>query len=345
MAAPPAPQVTVAAPLVHSVDVHDEAVGRFEAVQSIDISAQVSGRLAAVHFDDGQMVEAGDVLFTIDPAPFAAAVSQAEAERARAAAMRDLAAEERRRAETLVDQDAISREEFDRRASGAAEATAALNAAQARLEAARIDLGYTTITAPIDGRVSDRRIDPGNLVSANDSLLTTIVSVDPIHISFAVTPEVASTMGRPGMGAVQQVRFRLEGESAFTHSGRVDFIDNQVDPRTGVVRMRAVVDNPDGRFSPGQFVRVQFSRGSIANAMLVPEAAVSSDQNFKYVLVVNAENVVEPRPIGAGPVVDGLRVVQGGLQAEDRVIVAGGQAAYPGTLVSTTPGKIELAAR
>lgn len=345
-APPAAPEVTVAEPLVHSVDVYGDVVGRFAAVQAVAITPQVTGRLAEVLFQDGQTVRAGEPLFRIDPAPFAAAVDQAEAEVARVRALGALAQEERRRAENLIALDAMSQEEFDRRAGGAEETAAAVRSAQARLEAARIDLGYTTILAPIDGRVSDRRIDVGNLVSANESLLTTVVSQDPIHIEFGVAPDVATAIGRPdAQGAGAAVQFRLEGESGFAHAARIDFVDNAVDPNSGVVRMRAVVENPDGRFAPGQFVRVQFAQSHIAAATLVPETAVSSDQNVKFVLVVNADNVVEARPIGAGPVVDGMRVVEQGLGAADRVVVGGAQRAYPGTQVTTTPGKIELAAR
>lgn len=346
-AAPALPEVTVASPLTRSVDVYDEVVGRFEAVQAVEISPQVDGRLAEVHFVDGQTVTAGDPLFTIDPAPFAAAVAQAEAQLAGAQAQRALAEEETRRAETLFSHNAVSREEFDRRSRGAEEAAAAVRAAEAQLETARIDLGYTTIVAPIDGRVSDRRIDPGNLVAAGESVLTMIVSEDPIYIAFAVTPDIVSALGRPDPADVAgvAVEIRLEGESEFAHRGRIDFVDNHVDSRTGVVRMRAVVENPDGRFTPGQFARVRFARERIANAVLVPEAAVSSDQNMKYVLVVNGENVVEPRPITTGPVVEGMRVVEGGLGTADRVIVGGGQRAYPGMQVSPSTGAIEFAER
>jgi RND family efflux transporter MFP subunit len=346
-AAPPAPEVTVASPLTRSVNVYDEVVGRFEAVQAVEIRAQVSGRLAKVHFEDGQTVRAGDVLFTIDPAPFAAAAAEAEAELARAQALGALAQDESRRAETLVGHDAISQEEYDRRIRAAEEAAASLRAAQAQLEATRIDLGYTTITAPVDGRISDRRIDAGNLVAAGESLLTTVVSENPIYADFAVTPEVASALGRPtGDNATDAtVQIRLEGETEFAHAGRIDFVDNRVDPQSGLVRMRAVVDNPEGRFAPGQFVRVRFARSRVENAVLVPEMAVSSDQNAKYVLVVNADNIVEPRPIGAGPVVDGMRIVETGLGSEDRVIVGGAQRAYPGTQVTSTSTEIEFASR
>jgi RND family efflux transporter MFP subunit len=346
-AAPALPEVTVAAPLIESVNVYEDVVGRFAAVQSIEIRPQVSGRLSAVHFEDGQQVRAGDPLFTIDPAPFQAAADRARAELARTEAQREVARAEFRRAESLVGRDAISEEEFDRRRRGVEEADAAVHASEAALRAAEIDVGYTTITAPIDGRVSDRRVDPGNLVGAGDSLLTTLVTQSPIHAEFAVAPALAAVLPRPGAEPADAgiVTIKLEGESEFAHEGRIDFIDNQVDPRTGVVRVRAVLDNPDGRFAAGQFVRVRFTRSRIDDAVLVPDTAVSSDQNLKLVMVVNAQDVIEPRPIVAGPVVDGLRIVQSGLEGEERVIIGGGQRAYPGMQVTATPGRIELASR
>ncbi len=344
--APPPPEVTVAEPVVGSVDIYDEVVGRFAAVQSIEVRPQVSGRLAAVSFIDGEVVRAGDPLFTIERDPFEAAVAGAEAELARARAQLALARQELARADTLTARGTMPQEEHDRRARAAAEADAAVKAADAQLHRARIDLDYADIAAPIGGRISDRRVDPGNLVAAGETLLTTIVSQDPIHVEFAVTPEVAALLGRPGGGrAGAPVRVRLEGESEFVHEGRIDFVDNQVDPRSGVVRLRAVLDNHEGRFAPGQFVRVRFARARIDDAILVPDTAVSSDQTFKYVLIVNAEDVVEPRPIAAGPVVDGMRVVSAGLAGEERVIVGGGQTAYPGMQVTATSRSVDVASR
>jgi RND family efflux transporter MFP subunit len=343
--APMLPEVTVAEPLVETVNVYEDVVGRFAAVQSIEIRPQVSGRLAEVHFVDGQEVKAGDPLFTIDPAPFQAAVDRAKAELARAEALREVARAEHRRAEALVGRDAISQEEFDRRRRAAEEADAAVQASEAAVRSAEIDLGYTTIAAPIDGRISDRRVDPGNLVGAGESLLTTLVTQDPIHVEFAVVPALAAALPRPGAQGDGTVSIKLEGEAEFAHEGRIDFIDNQVDPRSGVVRVRAVVANPDGRFAAGQFVRVRVTRARIDDAVLVPDTAVSSDQNLKLVMVVNAQDVIEPRPIVAGPVVDGLRIVQSGLAGEERVIIGGGQRAYPGMQVAPTPGRIELASR
>lgn len=350
-AAPPPPDVRVAAPAVGAVDVYGEVIGRFEAVQTIEVRAQVSGRLTVIHFRDGQDVQAGDPLFTIDPAPFAAAADLAEAEEERALTHLALARDEARRSEALVNRNVISQEEHDRRMHAAEGAEAAVRGAHARLETARIDLGYTVIATPINGRVSDRRIDAGNLITAGDTLLTTLVSQGPIHVTFAVSPDVAAALGRPNAEtsvARSQgvpVQIKLEGEAEFTHAGRVDFVDNYVSPRSGVVRMRAVLDNPDGQFTPGQFARVRFTKVRIDNALLVPEAAVFSDQNFKYVLVVTAENTVDHRAIVAGPLVNGMRVVESGLAREDHVIVGGSQRAYPGQQVTPTLEPIELAAR
>jgi RND family efflux transporter MFP subunit len=343
---PPPPEVTVAAPVVDTVEVYEEVVGRFTAVNAIEIRAQVSGRLAEVLFEDGQQIQAGDPLFVIERAPFEAAVAAAEAELARVEAQATQARQELSRAETLTARGTMSQEQHDLRARAAHEANAAVHAAEARLQSARIDLGYADIAAPIDGRISDRRIDVGNLVGAGESLLTTLVSENPIHVEFAVTPEIAGAIARPqGSAPGAPVSVRLEGETEYAHAGRLDFIDNQVDPRSGVVRLRARLDNDDGLFTPGQFARVRFSRARIEDAVLVPDTAVSSDQNLKYVLLVNAEDIVEPRPIAIGPVVDGLRVVYDGLAGGERVIVAGGQRAYPGMQVTATPGRINVASR
>jgi RND family efflux transporter MFP subunit len=340
------PQVTVAEPVVQSVDVYQDVVGRFTAVQAVEIRPQVSGRLAKVDFTDGQSVHAGDPLFQIERDPFDAAVAGAEGELARAKAQAAQAHLELSRAQTLVARGTASKDEQDQRADTAAQADAAVRVAEASLRTAQINLGYTAIAAPIDGRASDHRVDAGNLVAAGGSLLTTIVSQDPIHIEFAVTPETASLLAAAARGpAGAVVGVKLEGEKEFAHQGRIDFVDNQVDMKSGVVRLRAVLDNKDGRFAPGQFVRVRYSTRRIDRALIVPDTVVSSDQSFKYVLIVNDKNVVEPRPIVAGPVVDGKRIVEGGLEGKERVIIGGGQTAYPGMQVVATPGPVNFAAR
>lgn len=331
------PSVTVAKPLVRMEADWSEQSGRFVAAETVDVRPRVSGYLSAVHFKDGQFVKKGQLLFTIDPLPFKARADRASAELAQAQARLDRARSELKRAETLRAADAISTEEYDSRKEAQAQAVAALAAAKAALQSEALDLGYTRVYAPIAGRISDRRVDPGNLVTNGETVLTQIVSVDPIHFEFSA-PDGAFPLGSKAQP--QQALLKLEGESQFDHPGRLDFIDNRVDAGTGAIRGRVVLPNADGAFTPGQFARVRVFFGAPKPTVLVPETAIGSDQSRKFLLIVNRADQVEYRQVVLGPAVGGLRVVRGGLAADERLVIRGLQLARPGQKVRPAPGQI-----
>jgi RND family efflux transporter MFP subunit len=335
-AAPP-PAVTVAKPLVRMEADWSEQSGRFVAVETVDVRPRVSGYLSSVHFKDGQYVQKGQLLFTIDPLPFEARAARARAELAQADARLDRARSELARAETLRAAAAISTEEYDSRKEAQAQALAARAAAQAAVRSEALDLGYTRVVAPIAGRISDRRVDPGNLVANGETVLTQIVSVDPIHFEFSAPDGAIPAEAR---SESQQALLKLEGEDQFSHPGRLDFLDNRVDAGTGAIRGRVVLDNTDGRFTPGQFGRVRIFFGAPKPTLLVPETAIGSDQSRKFVLVVNAAGGVEYRQVQLGPVVRGLRIVKAGLNSDERLVIHGLQLARPGQKVRPAPGQI-----
>jgi len=335
--APEPPAVTVAAPLVKMEADWSEHSGRFVAVETVDVRPRVSGYLQTVHFKDGQYVQKGQLLFTIDPLPFKARTDRAQAELAQAEARLERAKSELRRAETLRAAEAISAEEYDSRKEAQAQALAARAAAQAALQGESLDLSYTRVYAPISGRISDRRVDPGNLVRSGDTVLTQIVSVDPIHFEFSA-PE--GSLPAEAFQHPQQALLKLEGEGGFDHPGTLDFIDNRIDAGTGSIRGRVVMANPSGAFTPGQFGRVRVFYGAPKPTLLAPDTAIGSDQSRKFVLVVNAQGVVENRQVELGPQVGSLRVVRTGLKPEDRLIIRGVQLARPGQKVKPVPGRI-----
>lgn len=338
--APPPPTVSVARPLVETVPAWTEHAGRFVASADVEVRPRVSGYLQRRHFREGQSVRQGDLLFTIDQAPFRAAVERARAEVAQAEAQRIRAQSEFARAQNLLELDAISREEFEARREAAAQSAAAKSAAQATLRSAQLDLDYTQVRAPISGRISDAHIHPGNLVRASESVLTRIVALDPIHFEFAATEaQLSETGGADAAG--RKVLVELEGETEFKHEGALDFVDNAVDPRTGTLRGRATFANPDGRFTPGQFARLRVISENETPSVLIPEVAVSADQSRRYVLVLNDQNVVQYQAVTLGPAVgEGLRVVRQGLEGDERVIVNGLQRAFPGSRVTPQPAQI-----
>jgi len=337
-AAPPPPIVTIANPLVQVEPGWSEESGRFEPIQAVDVRPRISGYLKSVHFRDGEFVKRGQLLFTLDPLPLQAKADRSGAEVLQADARLERARADLRRAESLHQLDAISDEELDTRKEAAAQAQAALSAAQAALRSDRLDLGYTRIYAPISGRISDRRIDAGNLVQNGETVLTQIVAVHPIHFVFAA-PE--ALQGAPGLShGGREVRLRVEGETGFNHPGKLDFIDNHIDGPTGALRARAVFDNPEGRFTPGQFGRVRVMTSPPAPVLLVPETAIAADQSRKFVLVVGKDNKVEMRPIELGAKVGDLRIVTKGLTQTDRIIINGQQRAMPGTAVTPQRGQI-----
>ncbi len=340
-APPPPPEVTVAQPVVRTVDEWSEHTGRFVAAQSVDVRPRVSGYLQRVHFTDGQFVRKGQLLFTIDPLPLQARADRSRAEVAQANALLARAESEFARAEALKKADAISQEEYETRREAVAQARAAVQAAQAQFRAENIDLGYTRVYAPISGRVSDRRVDPGNLVQNGETVLTSIVSVDPIHFEFSAPEGLLSGSGGPAlpMNGSRTVAVKLEGENDFVHTGRLDFVDNSIDAGSGTIRGRAVFAN-SGQFTPGQYGRLRVMTPSTTPSVMLPDSAVNSDQSRRYVLTVNAKNVLEYKPVTLGPSIDGLRVIRSGVRPTDRVVINGVQRAFPGQPVKPVNGRI-----
>jgi len=344
-AAPPPPEVTVAQPLVGEVMDWDEFPGRFEAPQTVDVRARVGGYIQAVHFRDGDYVRQGQLLFTLDPRQAQAAVAAAQAQVAQAQAQVNLAQGEAERAETLFGEGFLSQSAVDQRQANLETAQAAVVAANAALRQARLDVEFTRVTAPISGRVSDRRADAGNLVAGGSSaadVLTTIVSTSPIHFTFDASESILLRYQRSARNGRAPLRVRLQDEAGFEHTGYLDFTDNAVDGASGVVRLRGVIQNPSGFLRPGMYGQAQLAGTAPYQAMLVPDTAVVTDQARRIVYVVNAEGQTEARPVELGPLVDGLRVIRSGLQAEDRVIIAGLQRIQqPGQPVTPTNGRIE----
>lgn len=345
-AAPPIPVVTVAAPLVRDINEWDDYVGRFEAVNSVEVRPRVSGQLTGVHFTDGQIVRKGQLLFTIDPRPFAAALAEARAEAASARSDLALAQTNLARASRLVADDAVSQSDLDQLQAKLRAASAGLAAAEARVRSRALDMEFTQVRAPIGGRISDRRVDAGNLVAAGEgsagSLLTTINALDPIYFSFNgseglfLKAKRAQDDGAKGT----EVQVKLQDETSYSRTGKLDFTDNGIDPRSGTIRGRAVIANPDLFLSPGMFGNMRLSSGAKERALLVPDAAVQTDQARKTLLVVGKDGQVSVREVQLGPVVDGLRVVRGGVAPTDRIVIVGTQLAQPGTKVQTRAGKI-----
>jgi RND family efflux transporter MFP subunit len=342
IAAMPVPTVSVAQPLARAVTEWDDYVGRFEASKSVEVRPRVSGAITAVHFTDGAIVRKGQLLFTIDPRPFAAALAESRASVASAASDLALARANLDRANRLVADDAVSKSDLDQLGARVRAANAALAAAQARVQARALDVEFAQVRAPISGRISDRRIDAGNLVSAGDTsgtLLTTINALDPIYFAFDASEGLFLKSKRAGSdGSVVQVR--LQDETDYRRTGRLDFTDNGLDPRSGTVRGRAVLTNPDLFLTPGMFGNMRLANGGQVSSLLVPDAAIQTDQARKTVLTVSADNIVVAKPVTLGPVLGGLRIVRTGLTPRDRVIISGTQMAMPGGKVQTRPGRI-----
>lgn len=353
---PPVPSVTVAQPVAKRITTWDEYSGRFEAVESVEVRPRVSGFVDKVHFKDGQVVKAGDPLFTIDPRPFEIAAESARAEVARAKAQVALAVSEVERAAPLVRSGAVTERDFTQRSANLNVTEAQLQVAEAALKNAELNLEWTVVKAPISGRISDRKVDVGNLViggSQGTTLLTTIVSLDPIHFVFDASESdylryarLASSGQRvSSREASNPVRIRLSDETDWPHEGKMDFVDNQLNPRSGTVRGRAIVDNKEQLFTPGVFARLRLFGGEV-DALLVPDSSVVSDQMRKMVFVVGDDGTVKGAVVTLGPIDDGLRVVKSGLQASDKVIIDGlaNPMVRPGAKVSATPGEIKAAA-
>jgi membrane fusion protein, multidrug efflux system len=347
-APPAAPPVTVAAPLSRLVPQWEEHTARIEPSARVEVRPRVSGQVMQVHFQDGALVRAGDLLFTLDQRPFVIAVESARAEVGRAEARLLLAEQQLQRSTPLVRQRFAPESEMDTRRSALREAQAGLAAARAALRQAELDLEFSEVRAPRPGRVSDRRVDAGNLVQQGQTLMTTLLALDPVYAVFDASEaqhlrlaRVARGGGaRPaagGAGAV--VQLRLLDETEFSHDGRLDFVDSAFDGRSGTIRNRAVVPNPDLFLTPGSFARLRLSAGD-ASALMVPDAAVVADQSGRMVLTVAPDGTVAPRPVQLGPLVEGLRVVRAGLEPDDRVIIGGLHRARPGARVTAEQGRI-----
>lgn len=335
------PPVTVATPLARDVPESMEHTARILPSARVEIRPRVSGQVAQVHFTDGALVRPGDLLFTIDPRPFRIAVEQARAELGRAEARLTLAGQQLARSVPLVRERYAPEAELDTRRSARQEAEAGLAAARAALHQAELSLEWTEIRAPRAGRVSDRRVDAGNLVREGDTLLTTLLALDPVYLSFDMSEAEQLRLARRGQGRDGQLaaNLRLLDETEFGRQGVVDFTDSAFDARSGTIRARAVFPNPDLFLTPGAFARLRVTSGG-APALLVPDAAVLADQAGRVVLTVQADGTVAARPVRLGPLVDGLRVVQSGLAADERVIISGLHRARPGGRVTAEPGRI-----
>lgn len=343
---PPTPQVTVAAPLVQTVVDWDEYVGRFEAIQSVEIRPRATGYLSGVYFRDGDYVRKNQLLFTVDPRPAKAAVAQAVAQLAQAQAALANARTELARSQTLFASRAASQEEVESRQANVRSTQAQVAAAGANLRARQLDLAFTRVTAPISGRISERKVDPGNSVVADQTVLTTIVSVDPLHFEFQGSEALLLKYQRQGTGTQNgtPVKVKLADENEYAHAGTLDFVDNAVDAGAGTIRARAIIPNPGGFLKPGMFGNLRLEGSRQYPALLVPDTAVSADAARQVVYVVDKSGIVTVRPVETGPLVGNLRVIRSGIAAGDQVIIEGIQRARPGQKVQPKPGKIQQAA-
>lgn len=332
-AGPPPTGVNVAQVVSRRVTEWDQFNGRIEAMHRVELRPRVAGYLEQVHFDEGSVVTKGDVLFTIDAREYTAAVKRAEAGLASARTRLSLARQEQKRAETLIAAQAISAEEFEQRRGETLQADAQIATAEAEVAQAQLNLEFATIRSPIDGRVGEALVRPGNLVSPGTTLLTTVVSVDPVYVVFEGDEHIylkyqsqARAGDRPSSRDVRNpVRVGLINEEGFPHEGEMDFVDNELDPATGTIRGRAILPNPDGVFTPGLFARVRLLGSSEYEALLVNDVAVLTDQDRKYVYVVGPNGEALRRDITLGRDIDGLRVVLDGLSPDDQVVVSGVQ--------------------
>src|SRR5215212_1351664 len=345
-AAPPPPAVTVAKPVKQSVTDYDEYVGRFIAVDSVEIRARVSGYLDKVHFKDGQIVKQGDPLFTIDRRPFETALAQTRATLSQARANLAFAESDLARASQLVRDRTITEQTFEQRTQAKRVAEASVAAQEAAVRQAELDIQFTELKAPVAGRIGDRRVSEGNLVTGgtggNTTLLATVVSIDPIRFEF--TFDEASFLRYERLGQIGQdtnrrrtgieVSVKLIDESDFTHQGKMDFVDNVIERSSGTIRGRAVLGNPNGALTPGMFGRVRVPGSPRYEALLLPDAAIGSEQVRKFVLVVDNENIARTKYVSLGQLVGELRVIKEGIGPDDRVIVNGLVRARPGAKVT-----------
>ena len=341
-AAPPAPEVTVATPLVQQILDWDDYVGRFEAIEDVEVKPRVSGYLTGVHFRDGQYVRQGQLLFTIDARPAQAQLDQARAQLARAEAQLVNARTELARSRALAAQKAASIEEVEQRQATLRSAQADVAAARAAVRARQLDTGFTRVLAPISGQVSERRATRGNAVTADQTVLTTIVSTNPVHFKFNGSEALLLRYERQagGVRIGSPVRIRLQDEAEYVHAGRLDFVDNSLRGGSGTIQARAVVPNPDGLLKPGMMGHLRLAASPPYTAMLVPDIAIVTDATRRAVYIVDKQETVVVRPVQLGPVTGNLRVVRSGISPQDKVIIGGIQRAMPGQKVKPKAGRI-----
>lgn len=344
-----APEVTVAQALLRPISDSADFTGQLQAVNTVQLRPRVGGYVESVHFDEGALVHKGDVLFRIDPRPYQAEADRIAATQAQARAEQDLAQSNARRGQMLLAQHAISQQEADRLGTAAQSAQAQLAASTAALAAARLNLDFTTVRAPIDGRVSNIRITPGNLVSSSD-VLTSLVTVNPVYVYFDVDEQtwlkldhLRSGAARDGRNARIEAAIGLADEAGYPHKGRLDFVDNQLHSGSGTMRLRAVLDNGEGLFTPGLYARVQLQSGQLRPRLLVDDRAIGTDLGNQFVYVVDKEHKVQYRKVDTGALFHGLRVIDSGLKANDVVVVNGLQRVRPG--VEVTPQQVAMTDR
>jgi RND family efflux transporter MFP subunit len=338
--APPPPAVSVVPVLQKAVQEQDQFSARLEAPDTVELRARVAGTLEGVHFREGQRVAKGQLLFTLDARPFQAELARAQAQAAAARTQAELAKSELARAEPLAKIQGISAQELDQLRASLRNAESQQKAFDAAVQTAQLNLNYTRITAPVAGQTSRAMVTPGNLVGAGEPVLMTLVGSDKVFAYFDASEALYLKYGQQaraalqGKGAAPKVRLGLANETGFPHEGQLDFVDNRLDPATATVRSRAVFDNKDGRFTPGLTARLQLGGAQPVDALLVPDRAIGTDQTRKVLLVVGEKNLVQPRTVITGPLINGLRVVQGGVKVGELVIVEGALRAFPGAPVT-----------
>jgi RND family efflux transporter MFP subunit len=357
--APPAPPaVTVSQPVQRELVEWDEYTGQFAAKEYVEIRARVSGYLTEIHFEDGQLIKEGDLLFVIDPRPYEATLAAARAQLAQGNAQVELATRQLERTAELRKKDFEPASTYDQRVSDLKVATAAVESAKAAIRSAELNVGFTRITAPLTGRISNHQVSVGNLVSGSDSAttpaMTTIVSLDPIYFYFdmsegdylAYQRATAAGMLTEARDTAPPVYAHLTDETEWPWKGQLNFLDNQVDRGAGTIRARATFANPAYFVTPGQFGRIRIPASQQHVAILIPDGAVVTDQSRKVVMTVKEDGTVEPKVVRLGPITDdGLRIIRSGLEPSDRVIINGLVRARPGGKVTPQPGQIETAAR
>ena len=351
---PPAPHVSAAVPLQRQVVDWDDYVGRFEAVQDVEIRPRISGTVQSVEFREGVEVAKGQVLFVIDPRPYRAAAAQAEADVAKAQALVANARTEMARAQKLLDAQAVSREEFETKQANLRSAVASVGAARATLDAKRLDLSFTVVRSPITGRISDKRVSIGTFVAAGQTVLTRVVTTNPIRFAFDGAESFYLKYVRQAQSGERQssryapnpVDIKLADETGYRWHGLMKFVDNAIDQNSGTIRAYAQVDNPNGFLVPGMFGRARLLGSGTYNALLVPDEAIVTDQTRRFVYVIGKDGKTVQRPVETGPLVEGLRVVKAGLAPSEKVVIDGLARLQPGMAVDakTVPLKPRAAA-